>query len=131
MCSSPQCPLWRSLRYWQRSPDISLTGGDAQTPPAFTPETLNDAFPDLLCWRNPLPNSTQSPLKQMVKDHPDAPKQFGIRISDEVMELVAEIQEHRKLNSQPFTLAAVVESAIKCHYARLVKEGAIEEEDVL
>jgi hypothetical protein len=67
----------------------------------------------------------------MVKEHPDAPKQFGIRISDDVMELVAEIQEYRKLNSQSFTLAAVVESAIQCHYARLVKEGAIEEDDVL
>ena len=83
------------------------------------------------CGWNPPPHSLQSPLTQMVKEHPDAPKQFGIRISDEVMELVAAIQEYRKLNSQPFTLAAVVESAIQCHYARLVKEGAIEEDDVL
>jgi len=66
-----------------------------------------------------------------MKEHPSAPKQYGIRLSDEVMELVAEIQEYRKLNSQPFTLAAIVESAIQCHYARLVKEGAIEEDDVL
>jgi uncharacterized glyoxalase superfamily protein PhnB len=61
----------------------------------------------------------------MAHDHPDAPKQFGIRISDDTMELVAAIQEHRKQNNQPITLAAVVEDAIRCHYNRLVKEGAI------
>jgi uncharacterized glyoxalase superfamily protein PhnB len=61
----------------------------------------------------------------MAHDHPDAPKQFGIRISDDTMELVSAIQEHRKQNNQPITLAAVVEDAIRCHYNRLVKEGAI------
>jgi uncharacterized glyoxalase superfamily protein PhnB len=61
----------------------------------------------------------------MAHDHPDAPKQFGIRISDDTMELVSAIQEHRKQTNQPITLAAVVEDAIRCHYNRLVKEGAI------
>ncbi len=61
----------------------------------------------------------------MAHDHPDAPKQFGIRISDDTMELVSAIQEHRKQTNQPITLAAIVEDAIQCHYNRLVKEGAI------
>ena len=61
----------------------------------------------------------------MANDHPDAPKQFGIRLSDEVMELVSAIQEHRKTTNQPTTLAAIVEDAIQCHYNRLVREGAI------
>ena len=64
-------------------------------------------------------------FKEMASEHPDAPKQFGIRISDEVMELVSAIQVVRKINNQPITLAAVVEDAIKCHYNRLLKEGAI------
>ena len=63
----------------------------------------------------------------MATQHPDAPKQFGIRLSDEVMELVSEIQEFRQRTNQPTTLAAIVESAIQCHYNRLVKEGAITE----
>ena len=61
----------------------------------------------------------------MVKDHPDAPKQFGIRISEEVMELVGEIQEHQKLTSQPFTLAAIAEDALEAYYDQLVEEGVI------
>ena len=61
----------------------------------------------------------------MAHDHPDAPKQFGIRLSDEVMELVSAIQEHRKTTNQPTTLSAVVEDAIRCHYNRLIREGAI------
>jgi hypothetical protein len=63
----------------------------------------------------------------MAQDHPDAPKQFGIRLSDEVMELVSEIQEFRQRTNQLTTLASIVESAIQCHYNRLVKEGAITE----
>jgi predicted DNA-binding protein len=51
----------------------------------------------------------------MAHDHPDAPKQYGIRISDEVMELVSAIQEHRKRTNQPITLAAIVEDAIECY----------------
>jgi predicted transcriptional regulator len=61
----------------------------------------------------------------MANDHPDAPKQFGIRLSDETMELVSAIQEHRKRTNQPITLAAIVEDAIRCYHSRLVKEGAI------
>ena len=61
----------------------------------------------------------------MASDHPDAPKQFGIRLSDEVMAMVSAIQEHRKKTNQPTTLSAVVEDAIACHYNRLIKEGSI------
>jgi len=64
----------------------------------------------------------------MASEHPDAPKQFGIRLSSEVMELVSAIQEHRKRTNQPTTLAAIVEDAIQCHYNRLVKEGAISDD---
>lgn len=64
----------------------------------------------------------------MAKEHPDAPKQFGIRLSDEVMGMVSAIQEHRKQTNQPITLSAVVEDAIRCHYNRLAKEGAIHEQ---
>jgi hypothetical protein len=62
----------------------------------------------------------------MPSEHPDAPKQFGIRLSNEVMTLVSEIQEHRKQINKPITLAAVVEDAIRCHYNRLVKEGDVD-----
>jgi hypothetical protein len=64
----------------------------------------------------------------MASEHPDAPKQFGIRLSNEVMTLVSAIQEHRKQINQPITLAAVVEDAIRCHYNHLVKKGAIREQ---
>ena len=64
----------------------------------------------------------------MASKHPDAPKQFGIRLSDEVMGMVSAIQEYRKQTNQPITLSAVVEDAIRCHYNRLVKEGAIHEQ---
>ena len=67
----------------------------------------------------------------MVKDQPNTPKQFGIRLSEETMELVSAIQQFRQRANQPLTLGAIVESAIQCHDARLVKEGAIEEDDVL
>ena len=67
----------------------------------------------------------------MASEHPDAPKQFGIRLSQETMELVSAIQQFRQRTNQPLTLAAIVESAIQCHYARLVKEGSIDEDDVL
>ena len=61
----------------------------------------------------------------MANEHPDAPKQFGIRLSEETMELVSAIQEYRKRTDQPTTLSAIVEDAIQCHYNRLVNEGAI------
>ena len=70
--------------------------------------------------------ATLKPLASAeMNDLPDAPKQFGIRISDEVMELVSAIQEFRQRTNQPTTLAAIVEDAIQCHYNRLVNEGAI------
>lgn len=61
----------------------------------------------------------------MSSDHPEAPKQYGIRLSEDVMSLVSEIQEYRKRNNQSFTLAAVVESAIRCHYQKLLRDGVI------
>jgi hypothetical protein len=61
----------------------------------------------------------------MAYDHPDAPKQFGIRLSEETMKLVSEIQHFRQRTNQPITLASIVEDAIQCHYNRLVNEGAI------
>ena len=64
----------------------------------------------------------------MANEHPDAPKQFGIRLSDETMELVSAIQEYRRSTNQPTTLASIVEDAIRCYYNRLVKEGAIPED---
>jgi len=65
---------------------------------------------------------------EMAHDHPDAPKQFGIRLSQDTMELVSAIQEFRQRTNQPTTLAAIVEDAIQCHYNRLVKEGAISDD---
>lgn len=61
----------------------------------------------------------------MANDHPDAPKQFGIRLSDQTMNLITAIQIHRKKTNLPTTLTAVVEDAIQRHYNRLLKEGAI------
>ena len=65
----------------------------------------------------------------MVKDHPDAPKQYGLRISAETMELVAEIQEHRKRINQPITLASIVEDALEAYYDLLVEQGAINDKE--
>jgi len=39
----------------------------------------------------------------MAYDRPNAPKQFGIRLSDETMALVSEIQEFRQRANQPTT----------------------------
>jgi hypothetical protein len=64
----------------------------------------------------------------MAQEHPDAPKQFGIRLSEETMELVSAIQEFRQRTNQPITLAAIVEDAIGVYYDTLVDEGAIPEE---
>jgi hypothetical protein len=61
----------------------------------------------------------------MASENLDAPKQFGIRLSDETMELISEIQEFRRRTNQPFTLATIVEDAIRCYYYRLVDEGAL------
>jgi hypothetical protein len=64
----------------------------------------------------------------MAHDHPDAPKQFGIRLSAETLELVNAIQEFRKRTNQPTTLASIVEDAIEVYYEDLVEEGAISDD---
>lgn len=63
-----------------------------------------------------------------MRQHPDAPKQYGIRITDEVMELVAQIQECRKQSNQSTTLAAIVEDAIGLYYDHLVEAGSISDD---
>ena len=64
----------------------------------------------------------------MAQDHPDAPKQFGIRLSAETIELVSAIQQFRQRTNQPTTLASIVEDAIEVYYEDLVEEGAITDE---
>jgi len=64
----------------------------------------------------------------MASEHPDAPKQFGIRLSQETIDQVTAIQEFRQRINQPFTLAAIVEDAIEAYYDLLVDEGAIHPE---
>ena len=61
----------------------------------------------------------------MTKEHPDAPKQIGIRLNQETMELVSEIQEFRERTNQPTTLSSIVEDAICVYHDRLAEEGAI------
>ena len=61
----------------------------------------------------------------MANDHPDAPKQYGIRLSDGVMEQVSAIQQYRVRTSQAPTLSSLVEDAIGVYYDHLVEEGAI------
>ena len=73
---------------------------------------------------DPLHPSTTDPA-DMTNDHPDAPRQFGIRLSEETMELVSAIQEFRQRTNQPTTLAAIVEDAIGVYYDRLEAEGAL------
>jgi hypothetical protein len=83
----------------------------------------------LLAWvKSPATLPSPTPAA-MARQHPDAPKQFGIRISDEVMELVSVIQECRQRNAQPITLAAVVEDAIKAYYDLLVERGQINDKE--
>jgi hypothetical protein len=67
----------------------------------------------------------------MAKEHPEAPRQFGIRLSEETMELVSTIQDYRRKSNEPFTLAAIVEEAIECYYDQLVEQGHIEDNDPL
>ena len=57
----------------------------------------------------------------MANEHPDAPKQFGIRLSDEIMEMVSAIQQFRQRNNQPTTLSTIVEDAIEISYEDLVE----------
>ena len=67
----------------------------------------------------------------MAYDHPDAPQQFSVRLPNETMGLVTQIQGFRRRINQPTTLSAIVEDAIDLYYARLVEEGAIEDDDLL
>ena len=64
----------------------------------------------------------------MANEHPDAPKQFGIRLSDEIMEMVTAIQKFRQSNNQSTTLSAIVEDAIEVYYEDLVESGEIQDE---
>ena len=64
----------------------------------------------------------------MANEHPDAPKQFGIRLSDEIMEMVTAIQKFRQSNNQSTTLSAIVEDAIEIYYEDLVESGEIQDE---
>ena len=61
----------------------------------------------------------------MANNHPDAPKQFGIRLREEAMEVVSEIQLDRQRTNQTITLTPIGEDAIQCHYNRLANEDAI------
>ena len=64
----------------------------------------------------------------MVKDIPDAPKQFGIRLSDEIMEMVSAIQKFRQRNNQSTTLSSIVEDALEVYYEDLVESGEIQDD---
>ena len=64
----------------------------------------------------------------MANEHPDAPKQFGIRLSDEIMEMVSAIQKFRQRNNQPTTLSTIVEDALEIYYEDLVESGEIQDE---
>jgi hypothetical protein len=64
----------------------------------------------------------------MAQDHPEALKQFGIRLHPDVMEMISKIQQFRQRTNQPLTLSSIVEDAVEWYYARLLEEGAIEEE---
>ena len=64
----------------------------------------------------------------MANEHPDAPKQFGIRLSDEIMEMVSAIQQFRKRNNQSTTLSSIVEDALEVYYEDLVESGEIQDE---
>ena len=68
---------------------------------------------------------------EMAHEHPDAPQQFSMRLPNETMGLVTQIQGFRRRINQPTTLSAIVEDAIDLYYARLVEEGAIEDDDLL
>jgi len=72
-----------------------------------------------------MPNSTHTTSTAMAHDHPDAPKQYGIRIRQETMELISEIQNLHRKTGKPHTLAAIVESAIDSYYETLVEEGEL------
>ena len=72
-------------------------------------------------------SSTTHPA-EMANEHPDAPKQFGIRLSAEIMEMVSAIQQFRQSNNQSTTLSSIVEDAIEVYYEDLVESGEIQDE---
>ncbi len=61
----------------------------------------------------------------MAHDHPDAPKQFGIRLSPEILEMVSKIQVYRKKHNHPTSLSSIVEDAIEEMYDFMIKNGAL------
>ena len=63
----------------------------------------------------------------MASEYPDAPKQFGIRLSAEIMEMVAAIQQFRQSNNQSTTLSSIVEDALEVYYEDLVESGEIQD----
>ena len=65
----------------------------------------------------------------VANQHPDAPKQFGVRLSDEILEMISKIQEYRKKNNQPTTLSAIVEDAIEEMYQCLIVSGDFEQQE--
>jgi hypothetical protein len=65
----------------------------------------------------------------MANDHPDAPKQFGIRLHPDVMEMVSRIQDYRRKNNHPTTLSSIVEDAIEQMFDLMVEDGIIEPEE--
>jgi predicted DNA-binding protein len=69
------------------------------------------------------------PAPAMASEHPDAPKQFGIRLSNEVMAMIGKIQEYRKKQNHPTTLSSIVEDAIEEMYDFMVENGVIEGEE--
>jgi hypothetical protein len=64
----------------------------------------------------------------VANEFADAPKQFGIRLSAEIMEMVSAIQQFRQINNQPTTLSSIVEDAIEVYYEDLVESGEIQDE---
>jgi hypothetical protein len=64
----------------------------------------------------------------MATEQPDAPKQFGICLSDEIMEMVSAIQQFRESNNQLTTLSAIVEDALEVYYEDLVESGEIQDQ---
>jgi len=65
----------------------------------------------------------------MASEQPDAPKQFGIRLSNEVMAMVGKIQEYRKKHNHPTTLSSIVEDAIEEMYDFMIENGVIDGEE--
>ncbi len=65
----------------------------------------------------------------MAREHPDAPKQFGIRLSPEILEMVSKIQEYRKRHNHPTSLSSIVEDAIEEMYDFMIENGALQNEE--